>query len=223
MISTGTMEEKVINHRKNDGKSVEKHSTSRWKKVLKWGHLKLRRKGKRCYLHIILTGFAIKSATMFVLAVGKSMIRMLGSIASVGTTLLFTFSFTLTSAYLLVPQQHHRITTSHSHRWNHVLSPSHRISTENLGQCSSTGKSATSLSLFGSSYGNEDLPNILGINPFEAAFIFGVLYYIFGADTIYEYAREAGRLFSQYAPVVKDLRSVNFTPDSVPHFLYSSV
>ena len=52
---------------------------------------------------------------------------------------------------------------------------------------------------------DDDLPNILGINPVEAAFIFGLLYYFFGSETIYEYAREAGRLFSTYAPVVKDV------------------
>ena len=140
------------------------------------------------------------------------MVRMLGSIAAIATAFLFIFSFiasTLTSAYRLVPQQqHHGIITSPSHRWSNVLCRPRQFSTENPGQCSTTGKS-TSLSLFGSSYGSEDLPNILGINPFEAAFIFGVLYYVFGADTIYEYAREAGRLFSQYAPVVKDLRSVS--------------
>ena len=149
---------------------------------------------------------------MIVLIVGKTMVRMLGSIAAIATAFLFVFSFiasTLTSAYRLVPQQqHHGIITSPSHRWSNVLCRPRQFSTENPGQCSTTGKS-TSLSLFGSSYGSEDLPNILGINPFEAAFIFGVLYYVFGADTIYEYAREAGRLFSQYAPVVKDLRSVS--------------
>lgn len=51
----------------------------------------------------------------------------------------------------------------------------------------------------------EDLPNILGINPIEAALIAGVLYYVYGSEVLYEYAREAGRLFSLYAPVVKDV------------------
>lgn len=51
----------------------------------------------------------------------------------------------------------------------------------------------------------EDLPNILGINPIEAALIAGVLYYVYGSEVLYDYAREAGRLFSLYAPVVKDV------------------
>ena len=51
----------------------------------------------------------------------------------------------------------------------------------------------------------EDLPNILGINPIEAALIFGVLYYVYGSEVLYEYAREAGRLFSTYGPIVKDV------------------
>jgi len=148
---------------------------------------------------------------MVVIFVGKSIFRMLGSMSVAVTAFLFTFSFiatTLTSAFLFVPPpQHHGMTSSSSHRWKNLPSFQRHSSTENLGQTpSSTGKSTSSLSVFGSSYGNEDLPNILGINPFEAAFIFGVLYYVFGADTIYEYAREAGRLFTQYAPVVKDLR-----------------
>ena len=146
------------------------------------------------------------------------MVRMLGSMAVAVTAFLCTFSFiatTWTSAFLFVPQQHHRMTSSPCHRWKNVPTLPRHSSTENLGQSSSsTGKSTSSLSVFGSSYGNEDLPNILGINPFEAAFIFGVLYYVFGADTIYEYAREAGRLFTQYAPVVKDLRSVIKQPQS---------
>ena len=49
----------------------------------------------------------------------------------------------------------------------------------------------------------DDLPNILGINPIEAAIIFGALYYYYGPNTLYEYAREAGKLFSTYAPIVK--------------------
>jgi len=52
---------------------------------------------------------------------------------------------------------------------------------------------------------DDDLPNLLGINPVEATFILGVLYYFFGSETIYEYAREAGRLFTTYVPIVKDL------------------
>lgn len=51
----------------------------------------------------------------------------------------------------------------------------------------------------------DDLPNILGINPFEAAIIFGVLYYIYGPNVLYEYARDAGKFVSTYAPIVKDV------------------
>ncbi len=51
----------------------------------------------------------------------------------------------------------------------------------------------------------DDLPNILGINPIEAAIIFGGLYYFYGPNVLYEYAREAGKLVSTYAPVVKDV------------------
>lgn len=48
---------------------------------------------------------------------------------------------------------------------------------------------------------DDDLPNILGINPIEAAIIFGALYYFYGPATLYEYAREAGKFFSTYAPI----------------------
>ena len=51
----------------------------------------------------------------------------------------------------------------------------------------------------------DDLPNILGINPIEAAIIFGTLYYFYGPNVLYEYAREAGKFVSTYAPVVKDV------------------
>ena len=51
----------------------------------------------------------------------------------------------------------------------------------------------------------DDLPNLFGINPLEAAVLFGALYYFYGSETLYEYAREAGRLFSTYAPIVKDV------------------
>jgi len=43
------------------------------------------------------------------------------------------------------------------------------------------------------SMSQETLPNILGVNPVEGAIIFGVLYYIYGPTTLYEYAREAVR------------------------------
>lgn len=45
------------------------------------------------------------------------------------------------------------------------------------------------------SMSQETLPNILGVNPVEGAIIFGVLYYIYGPTTLYEYAREAVRRF----------------------------
>ena len=51
----------------------------------------------------------------------------------------------------------------------------------------------------------DDLPNILGINPFEAALLFGALYKFYGPGVLYEFAREAGKLFSTYAPIVRDL------------------
>ena len=51
----------------------------------------------------------------------------------------------------------------------------------------------------------DDLPNILGINPIEAAIIFGGLYFFYGPNVLYEYAREAGKLVSTYAPIVKDV------------------
>lgn len=51
----------------------------------------------------------------------------------------------------------------------------------------------------------DDLPNILGINPLEAAVIFGALYYFYGPTTLYKYTREAGVFFSTYAPIVKDV------------------
>eukprot|EP01038_Epipyxis_sp_PR26KG_P006429 gene6429-8847_t len=51
----------------------------------------------------------------------------------------------------------------------------------------------------------DDLPNILGINPIEAAIIFGALYYFYGPDVLYDYTRQAGKLFSTYAPIVKEL------------------
>ena len=51
----------------------------------------------------------------------------------------------------------------------------------------------------------DDLPNILGINPLEAAVIFGGLYYYYGPTTLYRYTREAGIFFSTYAPIVRDV------------------
>ena len=52
---------------------------------------------------------------------------------------------------------------------------------------------------------DDDLPNILGINPLEAALIGGVLYYFYGPNVLYEYAREAGKFISTYGPIVKEV------------------
>jgi hypothetical protein len=49
----------------------------------------------------------------------------------------------------------------------------------------------------------EDLPNLFGINPLEAALLFGGLYYLVGPAKLYEFVREAGRLFSTYVPIVQ--------------------
>jgi hypothetical protein len=57
----------------------------------------------------------------------------------------------------------------------------------------------------------DDLPNILGINPLEATVIFGALYYFYGPTTLYKYTREAGVLFSTYAPVVKEVATDIFS------------
>ena len=71
----------------------------------------------------------------------------------------------------------------------------------------------TSFNTFELSYGftkpwwEDDLPNILGINPLEAAVIFGALYFFYGPDTLYDFAREAGKLFSTYAPVLQNAAS----------------
>ena len=53
--------------------------------------------------------------------------------------------------------------------------------------------SFTTSQMVGSMMNQETLPNILGVNPVEGAIIFGVLYYIYGPTTLYEYAREAVR------------------------------
>ena len=57
------------------------------------------------------------------------------------------------------------------------------------------------LAIVSGSWWDDDLPNILGINPIEAAIIFGVLYYIYGPAVLYDYAREAGKFVSTYAPI----------------------
>ena len=62
-----------------------------------------------------------------------------------------------------------------------------------------------SFALSAGNWWEDDLPNILGINPFEAALLFGALYKFYGPGVLYEFAREAGKLFSTYAPIVRDL------------------
>jgi len=57
----------------------------------------------------------------------------------------------------------------------------------------------------------DDLPNLFGINPIEASILLGALYYFYGSEVLYDYAREAGRLFSTYAPIVKDVSLDIFT------------
>jgi len=49
------------------------------------------------------------------------------------------------------------------------------------------------------------LPNLFGIDPIEASIIFGVLYYIFGPTALYGLAKDAGRLFSTYYPIAKEV------------------
>lgn len=66
-------------------------------------------------------------------------------------------------------------------------------------------ESRKSFSLSAGNWWEDDLPNILGINPFEAALLFGALYKFYGPGVLYEFAREAGKLFSTYAPIVRDL------------------
>lgn len=52
---------------------------------------------------------------------------------------------------------------------------------------------------------DDDLPNILGINPLEATILFGLLYFFYGPTQLYEWVREAGKLFATYGPIVKDV------------------
>lgn len=98
--------------------------------------------------------------------------------------------------------------TTRTHRYNYIptaTSPSSLLLTS--PSRSRFSKTSTQLNLFGGgqNWWEDDLPNILGINPIEAALIFGVLYYVYGPGVLYEYAREAGKLFSTYAPIVKDV------------------
>jgi hypothetical protein len=57
----------------------------------------------------------------------------------------------------------------------------------------------------GKAWWDDELPNILGINPIEAAVLFGALYYIYGPQVLYDYAKEAGKVVSTYAPVIRDV------------------
>eukprot|EP01035_Chromulina_nebulosa_P016842 gene16842-22327_t len=49
----------------------------------------------------------------------------------------------------------------------------------------------------------KDLPNLFGINPVEAAAIGFVLYYIYGPEVLYDYARQAGKFVSTYLPIIQ--------------------
>lgn len=107
--------------------------------------------------------------------------------------------------YLQLPCCH--LLYLHSNRCvqrNHALHPTtYQLPCRTNGVIGHRG--STSLSAVLSS--TEDLPNFFGINPIEGAVIFGVLYYIYGPDKLYEVVREAGRLFSTYGPVVKEIAS----------------
>ena len=58
---------------------------------------------------------------------------------------------------------------------------------------------------FPTNNGPDDLTKCFGTNTFEAALLFGALYKFYGPSVLYEFAREAGKLFSTYAPIVRDL------------------
>lgn len=70
---------------------------------------------------------------------------------------------------------------------------------------SSKSNSITEFKMSYQPFWEDDLPNLFGINPIEGALIFGVLYYLYGPDELYGYAREAGKAFGTYAPIAKDL------------------
>lgn len=55
------------------------------------------------------------------------------------------------------------------------------------------------------SWFDDDLPNILGINPIEATIIFGALYYLYGPTALYDFARAAGNFVSTYLPIVQSI------------------
>ena len=92
----------------------------------------------------------------------------------------------------------------------------HAVTADNaealVSQMSTWHSSTSTLILtFGKPWWDDDLPNILGINPLEAAVIFGALYYFYGIDTLYEYARDAGKAFSTYAPIIKEATTNIYT------------
>eukprot|EP01031_Cornospumella_fuschlensis_P028675 gene28675-34620_t len=64
---------------------------------------------------------------------------------------------------------------------------------------------STVLFFYNTPWYQDDLPNILGINPIEASIIFGALYYFYGPNVLYEYARGAGKLFATYAPIIQQV------------------
>jgi hypothetical protein len=87
-------------------------------------------------------------------------------------------------------------------KYNHY---NHYNQHNNVNNDNSKTKTKTKTSLMMKQWWEDDLPNILGINPLEAAVIFGALYYFYGPTVLYEYAREAGRFVSTYSPIVRDV------------------
>lgn len=59
--------------------------------------------------------------------------------------------------------------------------------------------------LLNKSFLDDDLPNILGINPIEAAVIAAICYALYGPDALYEFAREIGSFIGKYAPVIQGI------------------
>lgn len=66
-------------------------------------------------------------------------------------------------------------------------------------------KKRSSSRLMMGNWWDDDLPNILGINPIEAAILFGILYYVYGPVVLYDYAREAGKAVSTFVPIIRDV------------------
>ena len=104
--------------------------------------------------------------------------------------------------FILFPSTAFRVGTLRYHRFS---SSSNSGSTSIICPYScQRGKRKPLITLEMKPWWEDDLPNILGINPLEATVIFGILYYLYGPNVLYEYARTAGNAFGKYAPVVKD-------------------